>query len=130
MTDALKNAAEEASAATGLLVEVQPTIGREDSPDITDPVTIEVWTPIDSEDGDQPIIIYGCPSGMRALAYLEGLTQGAHISNVRHAKAIDHFRMLLNLYNPARGSVGRDILYQAREALAELGTTTQAREES
>ena len=125
MIDALKEAAEEASKATGLLVEVQPTIGREDSPDITDPVTVEVWTPIDSEDGDQPIIIYGCPSGMRALAYLEGLAQGAHISNVRLWAAID--KAIWGMDAPF------DSISAAVEqitALAELGTTTQAREES
>jgi len=116
----LERAARAASEATGLDVRTVTLAGN---------VYVEVYA--HGPDGlGAPLHVAILSRKSAALAYLEGLTQGAHISNVRHANAIDHFRMLLNLYNPARGSVGRDILCQARAALAELGTTTQAREES
>ena len=83
MTDALKKAAEEASAATGLEVVLC-------DPDATDEYggplySVEVYDNIDGEYPDGPVIDTGLLVEPAALAYLEGHSQGAHIATVRAA---------------------------------------------
>ena len=92
MTDALKEAAEEASAATGQPLQIvdqesrtRPTstwIERaRDDVTVTGDTLITLEIPAKGNRGATVIRASLTPEA--ALAYLEGLAQGAHISNVR-----------------------------------------------
>ena len=116
MTDALKNAAEEASAATGLEVVLC-------DPDATDEYggplySVEVYDNIDGEYPDGPVIDTGLLVEPAALAYLEGLEAGARIATVRHAELVDCMRAMLD---PMGECIKRQVVEQSRQALAELG---------
>ena len=120
MTDALKKAAEEASEALGLGVEA---IAASDE----SIALVEVYTPIDGPSAGMPVVEkeFG-QNTAAALAYLEGLSQGAHIATVRYEALVE----ICRIYTTVPGSDPQTTADLLREALAELGTTTQAREES
>ena len=77
MTEELTRAAQAASDATGLDVQVARS-------GIVKLWNLEIFDAIDGQDGEAPVLRPTCLTERAALAYLEGLEAGARIANVRH----------------------------------------------
>ena len=120
MTDALKEAAEAASAATGLDVQIL----EEWEHLAPGKYLLEAYAPIDSDDGQGPVLYETFLTEAETLALLRGLEAGARIATVRH-EALGNAAndALLNVvYDEASGRwmLGRKECDALSEALAEL----------
>ena len=84
-TTELDKAAEEASEALGMSVELGRT---EHTGGLCYPAVV-IWPPMDGADGDQPTENRAFETDAAPLAYLEGLEAGARIQRERHADMQD-----------------------------------------
>ena len=97
MTDALKEAAEAASEALGATVNARAATGAA----VTGGSTrgfydVDVWTRTGG--GLKWDARLTRSTHAAALAYLEGLTQGAHIANTKRAAVLDWGKLILAEY--------------------------------
>uniref|UniRef100_A0A6M3XX00 Uncharacterized protein n=1 Tax=viral metagenome TaxID=1070528 RepID=A0A6M3XX00_9ZZZZ len=119
MTKELERAAEEASKATGLGVEAIAASGESIA-------LVEVYEPIDGPAAGMPVAQKEFSQNTAAaLAYLEGLAQGAQIQRVRHAPLVELVAALGRTVAAGNGDevvpveIGLRII-ALRNALAEL----------
>ena len=113
MTEELTRAAADAGEALGMSVEVPWARGAH--------YDVQVWTPMDDEDGGQPLVDSRTNTEAEALAYCRGLETGARIQRERHAEVVSAVHAMFSDmdagYSPARGDCAVDRL---AKALSEL----------
>lgn len=80
---------------------------------------VEVSPALDDRDGGLPIVQRDGLTPAAALAYLEGLSQGAHIATVRHERLVTAARGLIDNQDPS-GVACFDDMGWLETALAEL----------